>query len=167
MNSISTILQTIKGKLLTAILVTGYIDRDNSYKQFHPMFDDIYFDFEGVLIRASATSQFWYIQLELVKHIEFRYKLEDGDELCVSPLDFLLRVPSGNNYLKEIVVFSDKTPEKFIQAIELRLECRSENVISDTIFLDPRNDFGIHLGKEPALAEWKFCNANFLESIYR
>jgi hypothetical protein len=162
MMDMAAVAARLSGRQLTEILVAGYIDGLGSTRRFHPMFDDMYFDFDGLLLRASATDQFWHIELDFVDRIECRFQIEEDDEFCVCPLDFVLRHPAGPYHLKEIITFMatgmDASPDKAICAA-LVLEFEGTEATTTTLFLDPRNDFGIHLGTEATLAEWRLANA--------
>lgn len=162
MTDIDAIAARLLGRQLTDILVTGYIDGPEPTRRFHPMFDDVYFDFDGLLLRASATDQFWYVELDLVDQIECRFQIEEDDEFCVGPLDFVLRHPAGPYHLRQIITFMapgmDASSRKAVSAA-LVLEFGGTAAATDILFLDPRNDFGIQLGTHGMLAEWRRANA--------
>jgi hypothetical protein len=162
MTDIDAVAASLRGRRLTDILVTGYIDGPESKRRFHPMFDDVYFDFDGLLLRASATDQFWYVELDLVDRVECRFQIEEDDEFGVCPLDFVLRHPGGPYHLRQIITFTahgmEASSRKAVCAA-LVLEFEGTEVAIDTLFMDPRNEFGIQLGTEAALAEWRRANA--------
>lgn len=162
MMDIDSLAKRLCDRPLTNILVAGYIDESESMKHFHPMFDDIYFDFTGVLLRASSIDQFWHLGLDLVERVECRFQIEEGDDFGVCPLDFVLQDPAGSNRLKQIIVFResniDATPGKTICAA-LTLHSGGTATAFDTLFLDPRNEYGIRLGTQAALIEWRRANS--------
>lgn len=161
-NELDNMLRGIYGRTLKDILVAGYIDTLDSVKQFHPMFEDIYFDFDGIIIRASSIQQFWYLGLEVIDKIDCRFELEDDDEFAVCSLNFMLAFPSGPNIFRNLVAFI--APDELIDSgnivcAALEFDCGDATLAREVIFLNPRNEFGIHLGTHAALENWRCQNA--------
>lgn len=146
---------TLRHRKLTDMLVAGFVDETNSIRRFHPMFEDVYFDFDGLLLRASSVGQYSQLRLSLVDRIECNFDIEEDDEFCVCPLDFVLKYPEGDYFLAEAKFFAD--PESTsrgtsLQSAALRFECRGVETLTETIFIDPAHIFGIKLGGEVELA---------------
>lgn len=159
MNTFRTVFEAIEGRALTDLLVAGYTDHDGQAQRFHPMFDDVYLDFGGRLVRASSAGQFWTLELALVERIEPRFALEDDDAFAVSSIAFVLAHPEGDNRLVELRAFTAAD-----DAAHGRPACCGAAFVfapdagggaPDLLFLDPRNRFGIHVRGREGLAAWQ------------
>lgn len=162
MMDIEQLAERLYGRTLKDILVAGYIDTLDSVKRFHPMFEDIYFDFDGIILRASSIQQFWYLGLEVIDKIDCRFELEDDDEFAVCSLEFVLASPSGLNIVRSLVAFIAQdglAVNGNMVCAALVFDCGDATLARDVVFLNPRNEFGIHLGTHAALENWRRENA--------
>lgn len=152
----------LHGRTLTDIVVPGYIDTVDTVKRFHPMFDDIFFQFDGIILRASSIEQFWYLGLDLVDKIDYRFELEDDDEFGISSVDFVLARPTGPNIVRQLIAFTaqdESVGYDRVVCAALELDHGDVNSAPDIVFLNPRNEFGIHLGTHDALENWRQENS--------
>ena len=172
-NELDDMLRGIYGRTLKDILVAGYIDTLDSVKRFHPMFEDVYFDFDGIILRASSIQQFWYLDLEVIDKIERRFELEDDDEFAVCSLEFILTSPTGPNIVQSLIAFvaqDELAGNSNIVCAALEFDCGDAALAREVVFLNTRNEFGIHLGTRAALEDWRRENAlatvPFIEQLF-
>lgn len=109
----------------------------------------------------------------MIDKIEYRFELEDDDEFAVCSLEFVLTSPTGPNIVQSLIVFIEQDElvgNGNIVCAALELDCGDATLAPEIIFLDPRNEFGIHLGTRAALEDWRRENAlatvPFIEQLF-
>lgn len=162
MINIDCLVDALKNRRLTDVFVTGYIDEKEGVKHFHPMFEDVYFEFESVLLKVSSIDQYWNLKINLVNNIHGEIEIDEDDEFCVGSIrHLLLNNPDGDNYLMALTVFVDGESQLdggIVKRAAFQIGNQMGNRPSGIVFIDPENPYGIQLGGQPELLAWRENN---------
>lgn len=163
MSKITDIIEVFRSKRLSNLLVPGFVDEFGAVKRFHPMLENVYFEFDDQLLRCSSIDQYWNLQLELVKEISCEFEIDEDDEFCISSIsELVLKYPYGQNYVIGLRVFlseESRLDEGIVKCAGFEIQCpESERTGDDSIFLDPQNPFGIQIDKKDLELEWRRMN---------
>ncbi|MEQ8754929.1 MAG: hypothetical protein RID09_15640 [Coleofasciculus sp. G1-WW12-02] len=154
MSQLDQIISLIKSSPLTDIITVGFIDHDNDIdvKMFNIIQTELYLEFEPYFIRCSSINQYDKLKMEVVDKIVFDFKIEEGDEYCISSIsDMYLFDPYGTNEITSIEFLLDQE----IDIDEGVFKCVQLNIGSkDKIFLDPTHTFGIKINGKSSFIEW-------------
>ena len=143
----------LRGKQLTDVLAAGYLDEQAGVRRFHPMFENLYLEFEDVLLKVSAVGQYWNVALQSVGSIECEFDLDEDDEFCTASIRHqALHDPDGSHYLASWRAFL--RPDGGIARLVLYFDGGSPGTASELLFIDPENTHGLRLGGQCDLDRW-------------
>lgn len=146
------IIEIVRTKSLTDILVTGFVDQSDSNYQFYPMLHQIYFKFEDVTVRFASIGQGSAVEIGVVPEILCEFDIDEGDAFCVSSLSLLLFVaPYHKARARSMEVFysdSENPEEGVLKCVGFELD------LGEYIFLDPCNYFGMQIGCRDKRDAW-------------
>jgi len=160
--------------LLTGVFSGAFIDDDDEPKRARLLLDCIYLQFSNQLLRCSSIGQYDQLAFELVSDVDPAASASDARlfedyEFCLVPLTnlFVSEALSGHR----------------VMAIRCLLDARADaerGVVTvaaiflengETLFLDPRNTFGVRIGNQLDFDEWVRLNAegnsNYREFAWR
>jgi hypothetical protein len=162
MTDINIVTNLLKDRKLTNIFVSGYLDKCKSTTYFHPMLRFLYLQFEDIILEVSSVDQYWNVEIAVVDHIKCKFEIDEDDEFCISSIyQMVVNYPDWENMFDELQVFAgddSRLDKGVVRRVALRLKCRGSDNMTDTIFIDPQNTFGIKLGGEIELGNWKAEN---------
>jgi len=145
MSDIQDVLLLIGNKLLTGVLVVGYLDpeRRPPYKMFIPLLETMYLKFEDKLLKCSSINQYDQLKLDVVDEVAPGpdFFPEEYGELCVGSMsDFFTGNAYSGSRVDSFVAFLD-----YESKLELGIVRGAEFDLGQhgLIFLDPIHVFGV------------------------
>lgn len=154
---------------LRGVLAGAFINDDDDPKQARLLLEAIYLKFDNQWLRCSSIGQYDQLALELSEKIEpaastIESRVLEDYEFCVVPLTNLFMNEALASYrVQAVQCFLDSRADEQ-RAIVTTIALLLEN--NQTLFLDPRNTFGVRLGNAFDLEEWMRLNAES-DSSYR
>jgi len=146
---------------LTDIFTGAFIDDDDEPKQARLLLECVYLKFTDRLLRCSSIGQFDQLALELVSGVEPAASSSDARlfedyQFCTVPLTHLF--------------VSEALASHRVMGIRCHLDARAvaeRGIVTvaaiflengETLFLDPRNTFGVRIGNKRDHDEWLRLN---------
>jgi hypothetical protein len=148
---------------LTGIVAGAFIDNDDEPKQTRLLLQCIYLKFDNQLLRCSSVGQFDQLAFELVDGIDpaassSEARLFEDYEFCLVPLtNLFVSEALSNHRVSGIRCFLDSRADAdrgVVTVAAMFLES------GETLFLDPRNTFGIRIGNRLDFDVWVRLNTN-------
>ena len=146
--------ETLKGvfgtQRITDLLVTGFMESEQSCLRFHPMFWWVYIRFESCFLRCQAVDQ-WFLRLHIEQTIQPQFEVE-ADAFCVASIyDGLVFNSDTGHRVKtfDYLVDPDCDVNKgIIKAGGFQLDN------GDSLFFDPSSNEGIRIGTRDQVLRW-------------
>ena len=146
---------------LTGIFAGAFIDEDDEPKRVRLLLECIYLEFDDQLLRCSSIGQFDQLALELVGDVDPTASARDAR--LFEDYEFCL-VPLTNLFVGEAL------SSHRVMGIRCLLDARADaerGIVTvaamflengETLFLDPRNTFGVRIGNKLDFDAWVRLN---------
>ena len=148
---------------LTVIFAGAFIDDDDEPKQARLLLECVYLKFADRLLRCSSVGQFDQLAFELVSRIDpagssSDARLFEDYEFCIVPLTnlFMSEALSSHRVMGIRCLFDARADAE--RAVVTVAAMFLEN--GETLFLDPRNTFGVRIGNKFDFDEWVRVNTD-------
>ena len=140
-------------EMISDVIVTGFVDRDDPVQSFHPMLQCVYVRFESCYLRCSSINQ-WFLQLEIVSEIAPSFDVEaiEADEYCIASIwsAFVF-----NSHLEHKITSFHCLLDKDCKLEDGKVKtggfCLEHG---ETLFFDPSSLEGICIGSKEQVYKW-------------
>src|SRR5262245_14182427 len=167
MNNVNEVVRAMMGKKLVDVIVAGYVDHENGIARFHPLFDNVYFEFDdGPLVQLSSIDQFWNLRLKLVDEIRSEIAIDEDDEFCAGSIRHLtLRHPDADSVLRSLTLVVDSSDPGLATKCAVFEFHDPTGAAIDTVFVDPQHTYGLRFAGDAEWTEWRFIHKS--ATVYR
>ena len=140
---IAEVQAALRGKGVSDILITGFVDQDVTPVRFLPVLRSVYFECGLLLLKMEAIESAGMIQLSLTENVCLETERDEEMLVAVTSLgEQRLRDPDGDNQLSALRLWSASEMDGNLCCAAARLDL----VNGQKIFVDPTYYFGLRLG---------------------
>jgi len=141
----------LRGKALTDVVLTGFVDHDDAPAQFHSVLHFLYFELDALLLEMATLGDSGRMQLHFVDAPRFVASEEDMIPAITSIRQQVIRDTESDNRLAKLQLWDVSDAQDELTCAAARLELAN----GQKIFVDPSYHFGIVLGGSEQQEIWE------------